>query len=82
MSRYDAATNRCYVELDVNTADLTKFGEYNSRSVFDGQTGEMLAHVANKKGGKSAFVKDEPNVTDFDAAVLKIDALMRDDRKQ
>jgi hypothetical protein len=80
VTRYDIPTNRCYAELDVHTADLTKFDDYNSRSLFDGQTREMLAHVEHKKGQKTGYVKGE-NVTDFDAAVLKMQEVMADDRK-
>src|SRR5712692_1543143 len=65
VSHYDAETNRCYVELDVNTGDLTKFDDYYSRTLFDGQTGEMLAHIENKKGQRTAFVKDGPNTLDY-----------------
>src|SRR5262244_1988050 len=43
VTHYDPKTNRCYAELDVNMADLSKFDEYNSRTLYDAQTGEMLA---------------------------------------
>jgi hypothetical protein len=82
VSHYDSGTNRCYVELDVNVADLSKWDEYNSRCLFDGQTGELLGWVKNEKGKKAAYVTDSPNVLDYDAAAMKIGALMADDRKQ
>lgn len=83
ISHYDPKSNRCYAELDVNTADLSKFDDYNSRTVFDAQTGEMLAHVQRKNGNKTAFVRDGGGkITDFDTAILKMDELMADDRKQ
>src|SRR5262249_19590781 len=82
VSHYDPKTNRCYVELSAQPADLSKTGETYSRSVFDGQTGEMLAHVHKEKDGRlSAYVKDNvANVTDYYAALAKIESLMADDR--
>ena len=82
VSHYDPTTNRCYVELRVNMADLTKYEDYYATSLYDGQTGELLAFVQSKKGVKTAFLKDGPNTLDYDAAMLKIDAFMADDRKQ
>jgi len=84
VSHYDPKTNRCYVELWVHMADLTKFQDYEARYVFDGQTGEMLASAQNKKGVKTGFVQggNVDSVLDFNAATLKIDGLMADDRKQ
>jgi hypothetical protein len=83
VTHYDPVTNRCYAELDVNMADLSKFDEYNSRTLYDGQTAEMLAHIQNKKGQKTAYVKDGGlKVTDFDLAIMKMGELMADDRKQ
>lgn len=83
VTHYDPVTNRCYAELDVNMADLSKFDEYNSRTLYDGQTAEMLAHIERKKGQKTAYVKDGSlTATDFDAAVIKMQELMADDRKQ
>jgi hypothetical protein len=81
VSHYDPKTNRCYVELDVHMADLSKWDDYRSRYLYDGQTGEMLAWATYKKGNKTAFVNDGPTL-DYDAAVLKIDILMADDRKR
>jgi hypothetical protein len=80
VSHYNPATNRCYVELDVHMADLDKFDEYNTRNVFDGQTGEMLARIENKKGKQTAFLKDGPYT--YDIALQKIESLMADDGKQ
>jgi hypothetical protein len=83
VSHYDPQTNRCYAELDVNSADLRRFSEYYSRTVFDGQTGEILVSANNQNGHKTAYVKDGGlKTTDFDIAVLKIADLMADDRKQ
>jgi hypothetical protein len=82
-THYDPVTNRCYAELDVNTADLSKFDEYNSRTLYDGQTKEMLAHTQRSKGQKTGYVKDGSlTTTDFDAAIMKMQELMADDRKE
>ncbi len=78
VSHYDPKTNRCYVELDVHMADLSKYEDYHFRYLHDGQTGEMLAWSGSKKGVKSWY----PLGLDYDAADAKIDALMADDRKQ
>lgn len=80
ISNYSRATNRCYVELDVHMADMDKFDEYNARNVFDGQTGELLARIENKKGTQAAFLKDGPHR--YDIALQKIESLMTDDRKR
>jgi hypothetical protein len=82
-THYDPLTNRCYAELDVSMADMSKFDEYNSRTLYDGQTKEMLAHIQRKTGQRTAYLKDGGlNTTDFDAAVMKMQELMADDRKQ
>ncbi len=83
VTHYNPETNRCYAELDVNMADLSKFDEYNSGTLYDGQTAEMLAHIEHKKGQKTAYVKDSGlKTTDFDTAIMKMAELMEDDRKQ
>ena len=83
VSHYDPKSNRCYVELTVQMADLTKVNDYFSRSVYDGQTGEMLAFSSSEKGVKKGFVMGSAGGgVGFDAANAKIDALMADDRKQ
>ena len=61
-------------------ADMDKFDEYNARNVFDGQTGELLARIENKKGTQAAFLKDGPHR--YDIALQKIESLMTDDRKR
>jgi len=88
VSHYDPKSNRCYVELTVHTADLTKHVDYYFfRVLYDGQTREMLASSLTEKGVKRGFVLG--SFSDgvgfdaaFDAANTKIDALMADDRKQ
>lgn len=92
VSHYDPKTNRCYVELTVQTADLSKAGDYFQQYFFDGQTGEMLASIRNDQRGKWGMVYDNqhksPIPVPYDASVLYEDALsyidnkMADDRKQ
>jgi hypothetical protein len=82
-SHYDPATNRCYVELNVNTADLTQFSDYFSRYLYDGQTGEMLAFTTTDHGKKTSgvFALRPPSTGDpFLDASSTIDSFMADDR--
>lgn len=87
-SHYDPQTNRCYVELTVQTADVTKRRELFHRYLFDGQTGEMLAVAQIEKGEKSGMVFDRQHrTTTLEAAGWNdasnyIDTLMADDRQQ
>jgi hypothetical protein len=88
VSRYDPKTNRCYVELNVQPADVSKRGtDYFSRSVFDGQTSEMLVRIVNDHGKRQAYLN--PNLGVFikgsddlyDTAIETMNRLMADDRK-
>ena len=87
-SRYNPLTNRCYVELVVQSADLNKPMEVFSRYFFDGQTGEMLASLKIEKGQKSGIVFDRNHQTTtdtnagWDDAEGYVDAMMADERKQ
>jgi hypothetical protein len=56
-SRYDPRTSRCFVELTVQTMDLSK-ADYFARYLFDGQTNEMLAALRNEKGKRWGMVYD------------------------
>ena len=45
-SHYNPETNRCYVELDNNEGDKTRpLYEGFLQDLYDGQTGDLLAHV-------------------------------------
>jgi hypothetical protein len=84
VSHYDPKTNRCYVRLDVYMADLKRFNEYSSSTVYDGQTGELLAHIEHRKGQEidGSYI-DIPYTGDVHAAArARIRELMEDDRKQ
>ena len=78
VSHYDPKANRCYVELDVHMADLSKYDEYYSRYCYDGQTGELLGWVRSEKGIKTGFFKNA-DLLNFDAVEARIDNLMADD---
>jgi hypothetical protein len=80
ISHYDPQTNRCYVEVDIHMADLDKFDEHNSRTVYDGQTREILVWIRNDHGKKAFYNKN--GVPSFEAAEARINALIADDRKQ
>jgi hypothetical protein len=97
VSHCDPVTNRCYVEIDVQTADQTKPVDYLHRYLYDGQTGEMLATTGfdhGKKSNASVFVRGHhPPLTGnmkYDAAhealwsdaATYIDKMMADDRGQ
>ena len=82
VSHYDPKTNRCYVELDINMADQTKFEDHHARYLYDGQTGEILAFTDVEKGVRRAHImKDSKSLGDFIAASNEIDRLRADDRK-
>ena len=55
-SHYDPKTNRCYVQLAVMTADMTKPQDYYAVYLYDGQTREILATASVKHGEKAGVV--------------------------
>jgi hypothetical protein len=90
VSRYNPASNRCYVDLQVSSADLSKF-ETSSDYLYDGQTGEMLAwkkvHLSKRTGSISAadlIPANKRGDTDYtysyETAEDLIDRLMKEDR--
>jgi hypothetical protein len=87
-SHYNSRTNRCYVELIVHAADLTRYTEHPyHRILFDGQTKEILATSEIKVGGKKwCIVYDKNHRTTtlenagFDDTNAYIDQMMADDR--
>jgi hypothetical protein len=82
-------TNRCYVELTTQDADLSRtIGQhYINRVLYDGQTKEMLAFARIEKGKKVGMVFDKQHRTTnldnagWDDANAYIDTMMADDRK-
>jgi hypothetical protein len=84
-SRYSAWTNRCYVEMRVQTMpeeNADRIGRY----LYDGQTKELLAFAQIKDGRKSGRVFDLNHRTrsfgndGFDDASEYIYAMMAGDR--
>ncbi len=81
-SHYDPQSNRCYVELTVTWADLSK-PLLLRRTLYDGQTKEMLAHTDIDKGQRDGGVYELQHVTlhNFLAADEYINSRMLDDRR-
>ena len=86
-SRYSPRTNRCYVEMRVQTADLNQHSDRFGRYLYDGQTREMLAFAQIQNGKKSGKVFDlHHRTTSFvndgwDDASEYMNAMMTDDRR-
>ena len=57
-SRYSPRTNRCYVELRVQTGELNEHSDRFGRYLYDGETREMLAFAQIQNGRKSGKVFD------------------------
>jgi len=57
-SRYSPMTNRCYVEIRVQTGELNERSDRFGRYLYDGQTREMLAFAQIQNGKKSGKVFD------------------------
>lgn len=79
VSRYNPKINRCYVELTVQSADMTKQAEIMSRYLFDGQTREMLDYAKIEKGKQSGMSFKKEGITGFEEARSYIDETMKDD---
>jgi len=86
-SRYSPQTNRCYVEMRVQTGDLGKNSDRFGRYLYDGQTKELLAFAQIQNGRKSGRVYDLQHRTmtfendGWDDASEYIYVMMTDDRK-
>jgi len=80
-SRYDPKTNRCYVRIDIHMADLTRYDELYSSYLYDGQTGEMLAWIKSQNGKNTGFSSIGGD-SGYDGAIMIINNMMYDDRKQ
>ena len=78
ISHYNPRTNRCHVELTVQTADQTRPLDVMSKYLFDGQTGEMLAYAKVEKGTQSGMAFNKVGMG-FDEAVKYIDQTMNDE---
>ena len=86
-SRYSPHTNRCYVEMRVQTGDLGNRSDRFGRYLYDGQTRELLAFAQIQNGKKSGRVYDlQHRTTTFendgwDDASEYIYIMMTDDEK-
>lgn len=82
-ANYDARDNRCYVDLTVMTADMNVPQDspafVHSRSLYDGQTRELLAEAHIKNGQKAGIVyKGAITPIGFDPVIEYINAKMGD----
>jgi len=57
-ARYSPRTNRCYVEMRVQTGDLDENSDRFAQYLYDGRTREMLAFAQIQNGKKSGKVFD------------------------
>jgi hypothetical protein len=83
VTHFDPKTNHCYVDLTVDTADLTAAVRHFTQSLYDGQTKELLAFSSLQKDIKngSVFVRTDITAeTPFDQANDFMNKLMEDDR--
>lgn len=84
-SRYSPTTNRCYVEMRVETVDRNNQPERFGQYLYDGQTKEMLAFAQIQNGKKSGRVFDPYHSTTsyenagWDDASEYIDTMMSDE---
>lgn len=82
LSRYDSWTDRCYVEMHVETTAAGAGSDRVGRFLYDGDTGELLAFAETRDGHKSGRVFDlsHPTTTfensGWDDAVDYIAAMM------
>lgn len=88
-SYYNPTTNRCFVQLTVQSANLS--GDYFSEYLSDGQTGDLLATATKEKGKKNygviyggpTEISNTDNSNDsFNSTSYYIGKVMNDDWKQ
>ncbi|MBU6431599.1 MAG: hypothetical protein KGJ58_00275 [Patescibacteria group bacterium] len=89
VSHYNSETNRCYVKLTVQSANLS--GDYFSNYLFDGQTGDLLVSATQQKGkkeygiifnGPAKTIVSDSSETTFQSTDDYINQVMHDDWKQ
>jgi hypothetical protein len=82
VSNYNERTNRCYVELTIQTAGSTK-ALYIHSVLYDGQTRELLAHALVQKDERSGMIfargeaQDPGNDAGFSSTHAYIDRMMK-----
>jgi hypothetical protein len=94
VTHYNPQTNRCYVRLEVHTADFTTPQEkrIDHLTLYDGQTREMLVLASVEASRKTGYIVDGFEVAapghptgvmaNYEDAATLIDKYMADDRKQ
>lgn len=75
LSKYDPKTNRCYVALTVETADLDKYREIYHHYLYDGQTKDLLGWASIDHGQKGGTIRSRPDLKAFDDVDSYIDGL-------
>ncbi|WP_243287476.1 hypothetical protein [Geothrix terrae] len=75
VSHYDPKTNRCFVELTVQSADLS--GKFMASYLYDGQTKELLAFTESKDGVKR-FLTFKTYTNSYEQAQEYINSKMED----
>jgi hypothetical protein len=81
-SNYDPKTNRCYVELNMQTTSLTISSKSRVANyyLYDGQTGTQLAFAVSQNGQQTGMVfvahQVVPNATPYDDALEYINDIM------
>ena len=78
VSHYNPKTNRCYVELTMHPTNPTAAPYVLERFLFEGQTGELLAH-ATINGKKLSGIVFKRNIFDWQGSNSYIDEIMRDE---
>ncbi|MDA8084004.1 MAG: hypothetical protein M0024_10145 [Nitrospiraceae bacterium] len=78
ISKYEPRTNRCYVEVVVQTANAKIAPDYLHRYLFDGQTKQMLAFAQYEKGVKDGMIVDKSG-SGFEDAVKHIEKVMKEE---
>jgi hypothetical protein len=86
-SHYDPRTTRCYVEVDVSTANLSDPNFETTQRIYDGQTKENLAWYttkgpAHRENDKCAEYLDMPIGGTCEQINAKILEIMTDNRQQ
>ena len=82
-SKYDAKTNRCYIEIfQHKKIGQRKSIEVQVRQIYDGQTDDLLASASIENGKRNGIVFDpQHHSTGWDEANDYIDEMMLDNRR-
>jgi hypothetical protein len=87
VSHYEPRTNRCYIAITVQTANMNVTSALIRRSLYDGQTKELLAWTSWERGRKAGMVYDKQHKMTtwanggWDDADAYIEGMMADDRR-